>query len=153
MDENQNKMDLEKNIKERDEKLDEEEQPEFLLKEYYKDKQIGLFIESTLQNNINKIIEEINHYYEIGDWRNCIILMKKITSNKIFKIMKKEKKIEFLDIITKKLINNIYIYSKRDVNVLIEFLCFNLHYIPKGYVFDWKQFYIKKIIFRWFNYG
>ena len=141
MDENQNKMDLEKNIKERDEKLDEEEQPEFLLKEYYKDKQIGLFIESTLQNNINKIIEEINHYYEIGDWRNCIILMKKITSNKIFKIMKKEKKIEFLDIITKKLINNIYIYSKRDVNVLIEFLCFNLHYIPKGYVFDWKQFY------------
>ena len=141
MDGNQIKIDIEETIKKEEEKLDEEELNKPKLHEYYQDKEIGLFFESLIENSINRIIDQMNNFYEIGDWTNCIILMKKITTNGIFKIFKKEKKIELLDIVTKKLIINIYFYSMSDINIIIEFLFDNINYVPKDYIFDWKQFF------------
>ena len=141
MDGNQIKMDIEETIKKEEENIDEEELNKPKLHEFYQDKEIGLFFESLIENSINRIIDQLNNYYEIGDWTNCILLMKKITTNRIFKIFKKEKKIELLDIITKKLITNIYFYSKADIHIIIEFLSYNIIYVPKNYIFDWKQFF------------
>ena len=92
MDGNQIKMDIEEIIKKEEENIDEEEQNKPKLHEFYQDKEIGLFFESLIENSVNRIIDQMNNYYEIGDWTNCILLMKKITTNRIFKIFKKEKK-------------------------------------------------------------
>ena len=122
-------------------KEDEIDMNEVKITQYYKDKEIGIFFETIAYNKGNKIIEELNNYCEIGDWKNSIILMKKLIFHKIFRIFTKEKKIELLDIITKKLIPNIYFYSMQDINIIIEFLANNFMSIPKDYIFDWRQFY------------
>ena len=62
--------------------------------EYYKDKDIAQFFKTLLDNRINRMLEELNHYYDIGDWRNCIILLKKININRLFPLFKKEYKIQ-----------------------------------------------------------
>ena len=134
---NQDKMDLVTKIK-KDSK-NKEDIVEMI--EYYKDKEIGQFFQSLIDKNIKRIIEKLNHFYEIGDWQNCILLFTKIKINKIFQFLKKEKKKEFLDIITKKLVSNIYFYSMEDIDIIIEFLAENVKVIPKDYFFDWKQFY------------
>ena len=141
MDENQKKMDIEEKLKIEEKNSSEEEENGPIIKDFYQDKEIGSFFESIIENTNNKIIDQLNHYYEIGDWANCILLMKKITLNSIFKSFKKDKKKELLDLITKKLIYNIYFYSMPDINIIIEFLSNNISYIPKDYYFDWKQFY------------
>ena len=114
---------------------------EIELKEYYEDKEMGLFFQSNVEKKINKIIEDLNHYYDIGDWRKCTILIKKIILSSIFRVFKKEKKIELLDTITKRLISYIYFYSMPDINTIFEFFGKNLSHIPKDYIFDFKQFY------------
>ena len=83
MEEKENDMDIEinNNIKNKIE-----------LKEYYEDKEIGLFFQTNVENKIDKIIGDLNHYYDIGDWRKCTILIKKITLCGIFRAFKKEKK-------------------------------------------------------------
>ena len=132
MEEKENDMDIEinNNIKNKIE-----------LKEYYEDKEIGLFFQTNVENKIDKIIEDLNHYYDIGDWRKCTILIKKITLCGIFRAFKKEKKKELLDTITKNLISNIYFYAMPDINTIFEFFGKNLSCIPKDYIFDWNQFY------------
>ena len=139
MEENENKI----NIKENEEKENEEIIYNFKnqILTIYKDKEIGLFLLETLNKNNNKIIEQLNEYYKVGNWRSCIILIKKLTVNKIFKLLNNEKRKELLDIMEKKLIPYIYIYSKADINVIIEFLSCNISYFPKDYIFDWKKFY------------
>ena len=88
MEESQNQMEIEKIIK------NEKENDSDNLKneDFYEDKKLGKFFELILDKNINKIIDELNHYYEVGDWKNCIIIIKKITMNSIFYSIKKEKK-------------------------------------------------------------
>ena len=110
--------------------------------EYYKDKDIAQFFKTLLDNRINRMLEELNHYYDIGDWRNCIILLKKININRLFPLFKKEYKIQLLDTIMNKLIPNIYFYSMSDINLIIEFLASHTKAIPKDYIFDWKKFYL-----------
>ena len=133
MDENRNKIDLKKEEK--------DDITEKKITEYYKDKEIAQFFKTILDNKINRILEELNNYYELGDWRNCVIILKKITINKLFPLFIKEKKIKLLDIIINKLIPNIYFYSMSDIILIIEFLTSNHRSIPKDYQFDWKKLY------------
>ena len=125
----------------KEEKYDKDDKTEKKMTEYYKDQKIAQFFKSILDNRINRILEELNNYYELGDWRNCIILLKKITLNKLFPLFKKEKKIELLDIIINKLVPNIYFYSMSDIILIVEFLTSYHRSIPKDYQFDWKKFY------------
>ena len=137
MEESQNQMEIEKIIK------NEKENDSDNLKneDFYEDKKLGKFFELILDKNINKIIDELNHYYEVGDWKNCIIIIKKITMNSIFYSIKKEKKIELLDLIINKILYNIYFYSMQDINIIIEFFANNIKKVPKDYIIDWRKFY------------
>ena len=91
MEENQNKINIELNNKKEDEDIDD---ITFKLKEFYKDQEIAQFFESTILKKGKKIIEELNHYYENNDWRNCIIIIKKIILNKLFEYFNKQLKIK-----------------------------------------------------------
>ena len=138
MEGNQNKLKNESNNKNVEK---EGERTTIKITEYYKDKKIAKFFESTIYNSMQKIIKQLNDYCDNNDWRNCIIIIKKVTLDKLFKYFKKEQKFEYLDIITKKLLSNLYFYSMTDVNIIIEFLGKNLFIIPKDYIFNWRQFY------------
>ena len=123
------------------EEIEEDDTNEVKITEYYKDKDIAQFFESFVDNRANRIIEELNNYYEKGDMKNLAFLIRKLALNKIFRIFKKDKKIQILDIITKKIIPYIYFYSFLDINTIILFLAFNYISIPRDYILDWKQFY------------
>ena len=138
MEENQNKINIDLNNKKENVDVDD---ITLKIKEFYKDQEIAQFFESTILNKGKKIIEELNHYYENNDWRNCIIIIKKIILNKLFVHFNKQLKVELLDLITKKIIPNIYFYSMPDINIIMELLGSFYNSIPKDYVFDWKQFY------------
>jgi hypothetical protein len=136
MDDNRNNMDIEASERKK------EDIKARKITEYYKDKDIAQFFKTLLDNRINRMLEELNHYYDIGDWRNCIRLLKKININRLFPLFKKEYKIQLLDTIMNKLIPNIYFYSMSDINLIIEFLASHTKAIPKDYIFDWKKFYL-----------
>ena len=136
MEENQNQMDIEKIIKK-----EENDEDILQIEDYYENKNLAKFFSLILEKNINKIIEELNHYYEIGDWKNCILLIKKMTINTILIAFNKEQKIKLLDLIVNKIIYNIYFYSMLDMNFIMEFLAYNVKRIPKNYIFDWRKFY------------
>ena len=124
------------------EKTEKEEKEDNLTKQY-KEKDIGLFFQSLIDKYINQVFKDLTNYYEIGDWKNCSVLVQKISANNIFKLFKKDKKIKFLDLIATKLLPEIYYYSRIYVNSIIEFLSLNVKHIPKDYTFSWKFFYNK----------
>lgn len=104
---------------------------------YFKDKEIGSFLEEFLDKKADKIIEDLNTLYENGDLKGCNDLIKKINDNRAFKIFYKDKKTTLLDIIIKKLLPN-FIDSPSDI---LSFLRKIRFLIPQGYTMDWKFFY------------
>ena len=70
-------MDIKSNEKKKDDIT------EVKVVEYYKDKKIAEFFRALIDNKINRMLEELNHYYEIGDWRKCIILYLQYLKKKI----------------------------------------------------------------------
>ena len=104
---------------------------------YFKQKEIGTFIESFLSQQVNKILEDLNNSYENGDIRNCNEIIRKINENRLFKIFSPEKRIILLDLIIKKILPNLICSSNNILNFLtkIRFL------IPKNYIINWKFFY------------
>ena len=104
---------------------------------YFKQKEIGTFIDSFLSQKTDKIIEDLNNSYENGDLKNCNEIIKKIDDNRLFKIFSSEKKIVLLDLITKKILPNLICSYNNILNFLtkIRFL------IPKNYIINWKFFY------------
>ena len=105
--------------------------------DYFKQKELGDYLDSFLLNQSDKIIEDLNNSYEKGDIKNCNEIIKKINENRFFKIFPLEKKIILLDIITKKLLPNL-ICSFSDV---LNFLVKIRFLIPKNYIINWKFFY------------
>ena len=105
--------------------------------QYFKDKEIGTFLESFFDNQADKIISDLNNFYENGDLKSCNALIKKINENRIFRIFSKEKKIVLLDIIIKKILPN-FIDSPSDI---LSFLGKIRFLIPQNYKMDWKFFY------------
>ena len=77
MEENQNKINIiaKENSKKDKEKNEDEENYYFesYFEKYYKDKKIYNFWCSIIKKNTIKIIEQLNKYYELGDWRNCAL--------------------------------------------------------------------------------
>ena len=104
---------------------------------YFKQKEIGNFIDSFLEQNVDKIIQDLNESYEKGDLKNCNEIIQKINDNRMFQIFSAEKKIILLDIVIKKLLPNLLCSSTNILNFLtkIRFL------IPKNYIIDFKFFY------------
>ena len=104
---------------------------------YFKQKEIGTFLDSFLPKQADKIIEDLNNSYEKGDLRNCNEIIKKINENRLFKIFSSEKKIILLDLIIKKILPNLMCSSSNILNFLtkIRFL------IPNNYIINWKFFY------------
>ena len=104
---------------------------------YFKQKEIGNYIDSFLEQNVDKIIQDLNESYEKGDLKNCNEIIQKINDNRMFQIFSTEKKIILLDIVIKKLLPNLLCSSTNILNFLtkIRFL------IPKNYII----FYTKKI--------
>ena len=82
--------------------------------QYFKDKEIGTFLENFLEKQSDKIIKDLNDLYENGDLKACNELIKKMNESRAFKIFSKEKKIILLDIIIKKLLPN-FIDSPSDI--------------------------------------
>ena len=72
--------------------------------QYFKDKEIGLFLEEFLDKQSDKIIKDLNDLYENGDLKGCNDLIKKINENRAFKIFSKEKKNCFIRYYNKKII-------------------------------------------------
>ena len=105
--------------------------------QYFKDKEIGLFLEEFLDKQSDKIIKDLNDLYENGDIKGCNDLIKKINENRAFKIFSKEKKIVLLDIIIKKLLPN-FIDSPSEILTFLGKIRF---LIPQNYTMDWKFFY------------
>ena len=145
MEENQNKINIiekENSKKDKDKNEDEENYCfESYFEKYYKDKKIYNFWCSIIKQNTIKIIEQLNKYYELGDWRNCALLIQKIKLNKIFNLLNEEKRIELLDLLTKKILKKMYVYSPSDINIIMQFLSSNDGKFYKNYKFDWKTFY------------
>ena len=104
---------------------------------YFKDKEIGIFLEEFYAKQSDKLINELNNFYENGDLKGCNDLIKKINDSRIFRILSKENKIKLLDIIIKKLLPN-FIDSPSDI---FSFLGKIRFLIPKDYKMDWKFFY------------
>ena len=104
---------------------------------YFKQKEIGTFLDSFLSEQADKIFEDLNNSYEKGDLRNCNEIIKKLNENRLFKIFSSEKKIALLDLIIKKILPNLIGSSSNILNFLtkIRFL------IPKNYTINWKFFY------------
>jgi len=105
--------------------------------QYFKDKEIGTFLENFLEKQSDKIIKDLNDLYENGDLKACNELIKKMNESRAFKIFSKEKKIILLDIIIKKLLPN-FIDSPSDI---LSFLGKIRFLIPQDYTIDWKFFY------------
>ena len=61
--------------------------------DYFKQKEIGDYLDAFLLKQSDKIIEELNNSYEKGDIKNCNEIIKKINENRFFKIFSQEKKI------------------------------------------------------------
>ena len=146
MEENQNKINIDEKEKEKekDKKNNEDKENynfESYYDKYYKDKNIYNFWCSIINQNTIKIIEQLNKYYEMGDWRNCALLIQKITLNKIFNLLNEEKRIELLDLLTKKILKKMYVYSSSDINIIMQFLSSTSYNFYKNYKFDWKTFY------------
>ena len=110
------------------------------IKDYYREKEIYNFMNAIIDVHIKKILLDLNNYIENGDWKNCILLINKLTIQKIFKYAKEEYKIKFLDILIKKLLPNIYIYLEYDLDGVFEIIYYTLKYIT-NYKIDWKFFY------------
>ena len=105
--------------------------------QYFQDKDIGNFLEEFYAKQSDKIINDLNNFYENGDLKACNDLIKKINDSRIFRILSKENKIKLLDIIIKKLLPN-FIDSPSDI---FSFLGKIRFLIPKDYKMDWKFFY------------
>ena len=105
--------------------------------QYFKDKEIGDFLNEFLDNQADKILKDLNEFYENGDLKRCNELIKKINDNRLFKIFSKDKKIKLLDIIIKKILPNLF-NSPSDILSFLEKIRF---LIPENYVIDWKFFY------------
>ena len=105
--------------------------------QYFKDKEIGSFLEEFFDKQTDRIINDIKNLYEFGDLKGCNDLIKKINENRIFRIMTKEKKIILLDIIIKKLLPY-FIDSPSDILTFLGKIRF---LIPQNYQIDWKFFY------------
>ena len=147
MEENQNKINIDGKQKEKEkkdkEKNEDKENYNFELHydKYYKDKNIYKFWCSIIKQNTIKIIEQLNKYYEMRDWRNCTLLIQKTTLNKIFSLLNEEKRIELLNLLTKKILKQMYVYSASDINIIMQFLSSISENFYKNYKFDWKTFY------------
>ena len=145
MEENQNKININEKEKENKNKEKSEDKENYYFEshyeKYYKDKNIYNFWCSIIKQNTIKIIEQLNKYYEIGDWRNCALLIQKITLNKIFSLLNEEERIELLDLLTKKILKKMYVYSASDINIIMKFLSSISDFFYKNYIFDWKTFY------------
>ena len=105
--------------------------------DYFKQKELGSFLDTFLSQQTDKILEDLNNSYERGDLKNCNEIIRKINDNRMFKIFSPEKKIILLDLIIKKLLPNLICSSSNILNFLtkIRFL------IPKNYIIDFKFFY------------
>ena len=110
------------------------------LKDYYKNKEIFKFIKYIISINIKKILSDLNNYIESGDWKSCMLLINKLNYHRIFKYANEEYKKQFLDILIKKLLPNIYIYLESDVDEILEIIYYTIKYV-KNYNIDWKFFY------------
>jgi len=145
MEENQNKINIDEKEKGKKDKEKNEDIENYNFElhydKYYKDKDIYNFWCSIIKNKTINIIDQLNKYYEIGDWRNCALLIQKITLNKIFSLLNEEKRIELLDLLTKKILKKMYVYSSSDINIIMQFLSSISGNFYKNYKFDWKTFY------------
>ena len=105
--------------------------------DYFKQKELGCFLDSFLSEQVDKILDDLNNSYENGDLKKCNEIIQKIDENRMFKIFSAEKKVILLDLIIKKFLPNLICNSSNILNFLtkIRFL------IPKNYVFDFKFFY------------
>ena len=110
------------------------------IKDYYREKEIYNFMKGIIDVHIKRILLDLNNYIENGDWKNCILLINKLTIHKIFKYATEEYKIKFLDILIKKLLHNIYIYSEDDLDGVFDIIYYTLKYVT-NYKIDWKFFY------------
>ena len=110
------------------------------IKDFYKDKEISMFLYHIIDINIQRILSDLNHYIECGDWKSCKILTNKLLTQKIFKYTKVENKKKLLDILIQKLLPNIYIYLESDVDEILELIYCNLRHL-ENYNIDWKFFY------------
>ena len=105
--------------------------------DYFKQKELGCFLDSFLSEQVDKILHDLNNSYENGDLKKCNEIIQKIDENRMFKIFSAEKKVILLDLIIKKFLPNLICNSSNILNFLtkIRFL------IPKNYVIDFKFFY------------
>ena len=110
------------------------------IKDYYREKEIYKFMKGIIDVHIKRILLDLNNYIENGDWKNSILLINKLTIHKIFKYATEEYKIKFLDILIKKLLHNIYIYSEDDLDGVFDIIYYTLKYVT-NYKIDWKFFY------------
>ena len=69
-----------------------------------------------------------------------MLLINKLNYHRIFKYANDEYKKQFLDILIKKLLPNIYIYLESDVDEILEIIYYTIKYV-KNYNIDWKFFY------------
>ena len=103
----------------------------------FKEKEIGTYLDSFLSQQVDKIISDLNNSYEKGDIKNCLLIIKTIHENNIFKIFSSEKRIILLDLVIKNILPNIICNPEIILNFLIKISFL----IPKNYVIDWKFFY------------
>ena len=105
--------------------------------QYFKEKEIGLFLDKYFDKQADKILKDLNTLYESGDLRGCNELIKKINDNRIFRIFSKEKKVLLLDMILKKVLPN-HFDAPSDILSFLSKIRFS---IPENYSMDWKFFY------------
>ena len=110
------------------------------IKDYFKEKEISNFFNNLISLNIKRIISDLNNYIESGDWKSCLILIRKLLYVRIFKYANEEYKKIFLDILIKKLLPNMYIYLQEDIEIIFELIYYTLKYV-NNYSIDWKFFY------------
>ena len=105
--------------------------------QYFKEKEIGLFLDKYFDKQADKILKDLNTLFESGDLRGCNELIKKINDNRIFRIFSKEKKVLLLDMILKKVLPN-HFDAPSDILSFLSKIRFS---IPENYSMDWKFFY------------
>ena len=110
------------------------------IKDYFKEKEISNFFNNLISLNIKRIISDLYNYIESGDWKSCLILIRKLLYVRIFKYANEEYKKIFLDILIKKLLPNMYIYLQEDIEIIFELIYYTLKYV-NNYSIDWKFFY------------